>query len=49
LSRKVALGQLIELEMTQVQVTEEVGVDLLGVLTRPRQPETNRHFGMAEE
>jgi hypothetical protein len=44
--RLVAQGgeQLIELQMTQVQVTEEVGVNLLGVLTRPRQPKTNRHF-----
>jgi hypothetical protein len=49
--RLVAPGgeQLIELQMTQVPVTEEMGVHLLGVLTRPRQPETHRHFGMAEE
>jgi hypothetical protein len=44
LSRQVVLRQLIELELTQVQVTEEVGGHLLGVLTRPRQPKTNRHF-----
>jgi hypothetical protein len=36
--------QLIELEMTQVQVTEEVDMHLLGVLTRPRQPETKVHW-----
>ena len=48
LSRKVVLRQLIQLEMPQVQVTE-VDVDLLGVLTRPRQQQANRHLGMPEE
>ena len=48
LSRKMVLRQLIELEMTLVQVTEEVDADL-GGLARPRQPKTNRHFRMAEE
>ena len=35
--------------MAEGQVLEEVDVHLLGVLTRPRQPVANRHFGMAEE
>ncbi len=45
----LAWGCCIQLEMTQVQVTEEVGVNLLGVLARSRQPQTNRHLGMPEE
>jgi hypothetical protein len=32
-SRKVAPGQLIELQMAEGQVTEEMGVHLLGVLS----------------
>ena len=49
--RLVAQGgiQLIQLEMPQVQVTEEVGMHLVGVLTRPRQPETNCYLGVTEE
>ena len=35
--------------MAEGQVTEEMGVHFLGVLSRPCQPETNRHLGMPEE
>jgi hypothetical protein len=41
--------QLIQLQMTQVQVAEEMGVHLFSVLSRPRQPKTNRHLRMLEE
>ena len=35
--------------MAEGQVTEEMGLHFLGVLSRPCQPETNRHLGMPEE
>ena len=35
--------------MAEGQVTEEMGMHFLGVLSRPCQPETNRHLGMPEE
>jgi len=41
--------RLIELHMAEGQVAEEVGLHLLGVLSRPCQPETNRHLGMPPE
>ena len=35
--------------MTQVEVTEEVGMHFLGVLAGAGEPEANRHLGMLEE